>query len=390
MTQRESIIQCPIQGPLPFVACPEAEVTPLVDYLQLDTAVPEATTFPRGTLLPDGRLDLCKQNLGPDGCRRVASALQQNHQVRSLLLGTDGIGDDGTASIGELVESNSALQIIYLGCNGITETGTKRLAESLADNSSVEGLWLKRNPIGDSGAEEIAKLLTRNHSIRVLDLVNTAIGDRGVGVLCNSLKSAHCSIERMYLGGNAFSTYAASQLAEVLRVNRRLHSLLLNVNALGDEGIEILTRGLADNSTLRELGVSSNGITACGLEPLMKSVMHHPLLTSLDLGYSPSTRVLKAKANTLGDEGGSLIASMLKDNQALKRLNLSRTGIGYSGKEAIESALLASQTMQHCIIDGGLSGTVQRHLLANRERDGGGDLPSSDVALIRSVYRTAK
>ncbi len=26
----------------------------------------ERTDFPRGTLLPDGRLDLCKQDLGPE------------------------------------------------------------------------------------------------------------------------------------------------------------------------------------------------------------------------------------------------------------------------------------------------------------------------------------
>ena len=49
-----------------------------------------------------------------------------------------------------------------------------------------------------------------------------------------------------------------------------------------------------------------------------------------------------------------------------------------------------SQTMVHCVIDGGLPKTVQHQLNLNREQCEVTDPSLSDVALIRSVYRSAK
>jgi len=46
---------------------------------------------------------------------------------------------------------------------------------------------------------------------------------------------------------------------------------------------------------------------------------------------------------------------MLQANTILTRINLARTGIGNLGRETIEQTLLASQSIQHCTLDGGLS-----------------------------------
>ena len=390
MSNEEFHILCPIRGPLPFVACPAEEVSPLIEHLKRNVAVGEPTEFPRGIILPDGRLDLCKQNLGPEGCRRVTQALQNNQQVRSVLLGTDGIGDAGAASLSELLITNSSIEIVYLGCNGITADGAESLAAALSQNTNVHGLWLKRNPIGDRGVEAIARLLRRNHAIRVLDLVNTGIGLRGIQSLCHVLKYEKCSIERLYLGGNSLDEESAAELALMLRHNNRLQSLLLNVGCLGDHGTNAIAEGLKENTTLRELGLASNGVTARGSACLMSALTSHPSLVHLDLGYSPSTKVLGARGNALGDEGGQLIASMLQSNNVLTRINLARTGIGKRGLEAIERALLKSRSIQHCVLDGGLSETVRFHLISNQQKASLLDQPSLDVTLIRSVFRTAK
>src|SRR5262245_38954211 len=99
----ERTILCPIKGPLPAPTCLPDELAPLLDTLRNNRAVAEPMTFPRGTLLPDGRLDLCKQGLGVEGCRAVTEALVGNTVVRSLLLGTNGIGDDGAEAVAELL-----------------------------------------------------------------------------------------------------------------------------------------------------------------------------------------------------------------------------------------------------------------------------------------------
>ncbi len=390
MAEEKLQIQCPLQGPIPFVACSIDEITPLIEHLALNIPVSGPTVFPRGTVLPDGRLDLCKQNLGPTGCRSVAKSLHNHQHIRSLLLGTDGIGDEGAVAISELVQANSALEIIYLGCNGITNQGAETLVKTLSNNSTIEGLWLKRNPIGDQGAEAISRLLTQNQTLRVLDLVNTGFGRRGVQSLCRSLRTAGCSIERLYLGGNALDAFSAKELAEVLRSNKTLRALYLNVSLLGDQGAIAIAEGLRANKTLCELGLASNGLTVQGVQPLLETITTHPSLVNLDLGYSPSTKALRAQPNSVGDEGAVFVAKMLQANTKLKRINLAKTGIGKLGRATIEQAIMNNRSIQDCTLDGGLTETTRSHLLANRQDNTSALRCSRDTSLIRSVYRSAK
>ncbi|MFJ9521162.1 hypothetical protein ACIRPK_23300 [Kitasatospora sp. NPDC101801] len=51
------------------------DLTPLLAWLRAGRPTTERIDFPTGTALPDGRLDLCKQDLGPDGAALVTESL---------------------------------------------------------------------------------------------------------------------------------------------------------------------------------------------------------------------------------------------------------------------------------------------------------------------------
>ena len=61
------IIHCPIKGTIEFEPGDLEELKPLIEHLSSNLVVTKETSFPRGTILPDGRLDLCKQNVGYQG-----------------------------------------------------------------------------------------------------------------------------------------------------------------------------------------------------------------------------------------------------------------------------------------------------------------------------------
>jgi hypothetical protein len=88
-------INCPIIRVPEVLHCDINELAPLLQHLEANKVVEKPEVFPRGALLPDGRLDLCKQSVGPEGCALLTRALRHNLQVKSLLLGTDAIGDTG-------------------------------------------------------------------------------------------------------------------------------------------------------------------------------------------------------------------------------------------------------------------------------------------------------
>jgi hypothetical protein len=78
-------IHCPIADTIETTPDELAFLAPLLDHLRANVPVTQQTTFPRGTVMPDGRLDLCKQGIGAAGCRSIAEALTVNTRITSLL-----------------------------------------------------------------------------------------------------------------------------------------------------------------------------------------------------------------------------------------------------------------------------------------------------------------
>ncbi|GEM46867.1 hypothetical protein DC3_25020 [Deinococcus cellulosilyticus NBRC 106333 = KACC 11606] len=378
-------IHCPVdeaQTDLPF---PADELFPLLEHLKNNQSF--SAQFPRGTVTADGRLDLCKQNLGVEGCRQVMQALKHNSSIHTLLLGTDGIGDAGAQMVAEVVAQNSTLHTLYLGCNHITDAGTALIAEALMQHDRIEALWLKRNPIGPQGAESLARLLEKTRTLKVLDLVN-AMGDpSGIAKIISVLTHKNRTVRRLYLGGNNLTAHEAGLLAEMLQKNPTIEALMLNVGRLQDEGAAFLAEALRHNTTLRELGLASNGIGARGGRLLFRALRHHPTLQVLDLGYAPSTRVLGTSANTLTDQVTEDLALLLEHNPVLKHLNLARTGLTLRSLPALQEALQKNHTLQELQLEKALLLPLRPFLERNALQTSPGGLPE-EVLRIRSVYRS--
>jgi Ran GTPase-activating protein (RanGAP) involved in mRNA processing and transport len=386
MTMLE-LTHCPL--PKPIVSSEQVllDLRALVDFLNQNQPSTNTPVFPRGTIMPDGRLDLCKQSIGMAGAELITAALSHNTNIVSLLLGTNGIGDEGAQHVARLVQKNHCLKVIYLGCNAISDRGIAAIALALQSNDSVTGLWLKRNPIGGAGAVHLAAMLRHNRSIRSLDLVHTQLGDAGLAAILETLISTNRTVERLYLGGNQIGSQHAQQISRLLKENNRLTGLFLNVSRLEDVGAKILADALIQNQTLTDLGLASNGIQNKGCCALIESVTHHKSLRRLDLGYSASTKVLQSQPNYVGDQGAITIAHHLKNNTSLWKLNLFKTGITYQGQAALTAALEANHSLCELVLAAKQCPEIAKLLDRNRLGNSSYRQEFLDSSLIRSVYR---
>lgn len=378
-------VVCPVGGTQALPPEERALLAPVLAYLEANDWQSQDTVFPKGTIRPDGRLDLCKQSIGPAGARLVTESLRQNTHIRHLLLGTNGIGDAGAAALVPLVAENTSLQTLYLGCNYIQPPGIALLCDALALNKSVEGLWLKRNPLGDAGLSHVARLLEQNYTIRILDLVNTQLGPEGLQQLVDVLVGSRCTVERLYLGGNQLTPESAPLLARLLTESRTLTGLLLNVNRLGDTGCLVLAEALQKNTTLIELGLASNGAGETGVIALLKAIEGHPSLQVVDLGYSPSTRVLGAQPNELNDRVAEVLGDYLVVNDKIRSLNLLRHAFTNTGFAHLVRGLKQNTSLQKLVIDGKPPAWIREFAKGNDHRFSLTTDPA--VAAIKSVYR---
>lgn len=380
-------INCPVIRVPEVTPCEISELQPLLLHLEANVPIEETQIFPRGTLLPDGRLDLCKQSVGPEGCALLTEALRDNLQVRSLLLGTDAIGDQGAKNVANLIESNSHLEIMYLGCNKISGTGTKEITSVLEENTNIKGLWLKRNPIGDEGLFAIAAMLRSNTHLQSLDVVNCGFTITGLSALCDTLCESNSTLKRLYLSGNGIGIEGAKAIARVICQNDALESLLLSVNSFGDEGTTIIAEALKENQSVKEISLGSVGMTADGIKALCEAFSTHPTIETLDLNRAASQIPLGAEANNFS-ASAEYFAQFLKNNQSLRRLLLHGTKITKAGAEIIDEAAQGHPKLVQLQFDIPLSAKLKSHLAANRENAPHIQTPE-DRALIRSVYRTA-
>ncbi|KAG7507571.1 NLR family CARD domain-containing 3-like [Solea senegalensis] len=82
-------------------------------------------------------------------------------------------------------------------------------------------------------------------SLRHVDLSNNELQDSGVKLLCEGLKSPHCSLETLSLSGCLVTKEGCSSLTSALNSNpSHLRELDLSYNHPGDSGDELLSAGL--------------------------------------------------------------------------------------------------------------------------------------------------
>ncbi|MBC9928875.1 ribonuclease inhibitor [Chitinophaga qingshengii] len=293
--QPNSVV-CPVDHVKETFPFQRSELDPVLQYLQDNQPLPVTNlVFPVGTVTTDGRLDMCKQQLGIEGVQLVTAALQQNTQIKHILMGTNAFGNPGAQAIADLVAVNNTIETVYLGCNYIEQAGAQAICEALSDNQSVKSMWFKRNPIGGDSMHHIVQLLQQNPHLRTLDLVNTCAGE-GFLTLLEYLKN-NTTIERLYLSGNYLTADMMLPVSDMLAANKHLKALFLSVNNIGDKGVANLMPGLKQNTTLEQLSLSSCGIEAEGMQLLHSLLSTRPYLKWVDLGYAPSTKALGAKGN---------------------------------------------------------------------------------------------
>lgn len=372
--------RCPAIHVASIALAPLAELEPATRFLEARTRERTTQRFVRGTAQRDGRLDFCKQGLGPEGVTKVLDRLGGGHPwLRHLLLGTNGLGDDGATRVAESLRRGVELSTLYLGCNGIGPEGAAALAESLATNPHVRALWLKRNAIGMKGLAALLDVLPRTR-VRTLDLTNCELGDEGIAELARVLTGAKTEVAHVFLGGNGLSD--PEPLARWLaHPDRSPRSLFVASSRLGDGGAATLLDAASRGAHLRALDLASNGLTI-GFADHAAARRTELSIEWLHLGDSPVALALGERHNALGDASVPLLARLA--GTSICELGLRGAGITSRGARALVELLRAEADPPNVIFGKGIARRLRKAGRSLSARRAGAP---ADVRHIASVYR---
>jgi len=103
----------PVPEPVDFASREQME--PLYEWLEIEhnpgwirKLNEEDMKFIKGVVTVDGRLDLCKQVIGPQGIEPLLNAMKRCTKVDRILLGNNIIGDAGSEVIAKFIKSGKS------------------------------------------------------------------------------------------------------------------------------------------------------------------------------------------------------------------------------------------------------------------------------------------
>ncbi|KAI8804314.1 hypothetical protein BJ742DRAFT_872004 [Cladochytrium replicatum] len=138
------------------------------------------------------------------------------------------------------------------------------------------------------------------------------LGDDGCIILANALKTNTAALY-VDLRGNNIRSDGATAVAQMLKVNTSLRTLILEWNCIGiwETGARAMADALSINKTLEELDLRNNKIGPQSAQAIALSLKHNTALKKLDFRW-----------NNAGIIGGRALVDLLRWNTVLVGLDM--------------------------------------------------------------------
>jgi Ran GTPase-activating protein (RanGAP) involved in mRNA processing and transport len=272
-----------------------------------------------------------------------------------LVVAGNPLGDSGAVEIARALAKHPSVLEFNVCDTGIGAVGAKLVAgalrssnmEIVSTNSVVQDMGMKVRAIEK-------EMVVRS---KVLDLSGRDIGDVGFAQLLGSLRRMK-NVERINLSKCRLGPDGARTLARILPQFGQLKSVAVAYNALGDTGVLAIAEAVAKsnvvefnvrgtdmsgegarevaaslrNSKVDMLHVSNNHVTSG--TGIVKSIERE-----IDFVIQSGARVLNFSGREIGDMGLWLVSSSMKRMTGVRKINLSKCGLGPDGGKTLGAIL---------------------------------------------------
>ncbi|XP_069825548.1 NACHT, LRR and PYD domains-containing protein 12-like [Dendropsophus ebraccatus] len=275
-------------------------------------------------------LDLSGCSLDTEGLERLAPAL---HNLHYLSLYKNDLPDTSCTHLAFGIRNNQSLKTLNLSANRLSGPHFSDLAEALSSPACrIEELRLDYNDLPDTSCPQLASVIRNNPSLKRLDLSHNCLSGHHFNDLVEALSSPACRIETLLLNNNDLSDTSCSHLASAIRNNSSLKTLNLSGNHLSGPHFSDLMAALSSPAcTIEELRLDENNLPDTSCPQLASVIRNNQYLRRLHLSHnrlsglhfgdlmealsSPACRIeeLQIRYNRLSKEEKEGIRNMEKD-----------------------------------------------------------------------------
>ena len=331
-------------------------------------------------------LVLDNNNIPQEACDELALAIKSNKHLKSLWLNDNNLRSSANVILKSLT-TIITLTVLYLNNNQITQEADEVLASVIMCNTGLEELHLYGNNLG-LGTLKLAKALQHITTLRILVLGNNNIPQEACDELALAIKS-NKHLKKLWLNNHNLQ-YSSLLILQTLSAISTLKVLDIRCNQIGEKGGKVLASVIKSNSTLMELHLGSNNLQGSAIS-ILKALQNISTLELLDLSNNnllkefgdelviaiqsniyfkhlflrnnnlqssiviilrtlqtiSNLNSLSIYGNTITEEAGNMLASVISRNVELQKLELNLLIAPLKVIEALQN-LSALQTLVFC------------------------------------------
>ena len=282
----------------------------------------------------------------------VLQALQRITTVKLLDLSYNNMTSVVADDLAYVIISNSCLEKLYLAGNDLKSSGVV-MFQALQGITTLKILDLNFNYMTSFVTEDLASVIKCNSSLEELHLSCNYLESRAVAVL-QALQGI-TTLKLLDLNSNNMTSVIAEDLADVIKRNPCLEELHLAYNDLNSSAIVVL-QALQEIRTLKLLNLSVNNMTSVVAEDLASVIKRNLSLKKLNLAN-----------NDLNSSAG-VVLQALQEITTLELLNLSKNNLSNVVAEDLASVITCSSCLKELhLADNDLKSTAVLVLQALKE-----------------------
>ena len=263
---------------------------------------------------------LCEEFSGlfDSGVINISNHILLPHQVRSLRL--------------FLLSSQRKWEELNLSACHIKDNGMCILHQLLCGDKDhklkITKIILSNNNLSGASSHHIADIITylQPHTVELNCNTITNVKDISDAITASQISCKELNME--------YNCLAAQEVEAISNMMTCLKKLNISNNKLGDNGAELLSKGITDTKTLQVLNIVNNNIKSSGTTAIAKALTHNISIIELHM-----------EDNKVGQDGSKAIAKAITTNNVLKSLSLDDNSIDTESMVTIIRSLHDNNTI---------------------------------------------
>ena len=263
----------------------------------------------------------------------LSNCLKDNNTLQEFNLSKIriNISHEGVKEIVHVLQVNKTLLKFNISGHTLSADATMALSSSLKHNSTLQELSIAGTGIYKDHFMMIINALRFNNTLTSLDVSYNSrmYGDKATGI--SSYLKNHVILKELSLKSTHITESQIEMIMQALSLNTALQKLVISHNCIYDVGAAAISSCLQCNKMLKVLDISECGISSVGLMEIAKALKINTTLQKLDISFN----------RAMTDDCLIMFSTCIRDNNTLKKLNLSNLQISSEGIQKINIQISA-------------------------------------------------